>query len=313
MVRSPRAFMKIAESAVERPGMRRQYPQSIFSRASAAKTRSPLESSPAGPPIGPASDTRAPSRAIATAAFAAQPPLTTKNPVAWTFPSGSGKSVTRNTSSRTMIPAQRIRTAGLTEDIASVLDIIADDMMRDRNGRRRGQSAGMTQRQHLGKLFALEPARILDFAPINHDLVCFRFGMAADHQRHRKRPRLRGEVVHAAGGDANFLEHFAPHRFLDGLPRFTKSGQARPHSGGEAGRPAKNATLAGNHQHNHHRIGPGEMFDMTGRTIAPPAAMDRSRRRTAIRAKAMLGVPTDHRLGFGERGQVLAVDQPLNG
>ena len=65
----------------------------------------------AGPPIGPASAARPPSRAMATAAFAAQPPLTTKNPSACALPSGGGNSSTRNTSSSTMMPAQRMRGA----------------------------------------------------------------------------------------------------------------------------------------------------------------------------------------------------------
>ena len=83
--------MKIADSAVAKPAMRWQPAQSTPSRASAASTRSPFESSPAGPPSGPASAALPPSRAMATAALAAQPPLTTKNPLACTFPSGGGK------------------------------------------------------------------------------------------------------------------------------------------------------------------------------------------------------------------------------
>src|SRR5579862_9795934 len=171
MVRSPRSFRKIADSAVESPGIRGLNLQSMFSRASAASTRSPLASCPGGPPIGPASDTRAPSRAIATAAFPAQPPLTTKKSVACTLPSGCGNSVTRNTSSRTMIPVQRMRRAGSAEDIAAVLDIIANDVMRDRNRRRRGQTAGMTHRQHRRQFLPLEPARVFDLAAVDDDVA----------------------------------------------------------------------------------------------------------------------------------------------
>src|SRR5580698_6503769 len=171
MVRSPRAFMKIADNAVERPAMRGQNVQSIFSRARAASTRSPLGSFPAGPPIGPASETRPPSRAIATAAFAAQPPLTMKKSVAWTLPSGCGNSSTRNTSSRTMIPVHRIRGADSAEDIAAVLDIIANNMVGDGNRRWRGQSVGMAHCQHPCQFLTVEPARVLDFAAIDHNVV----------------------------------------------------------------------------------------------------------------------------------------------
>ena len=88
MVRSPRASMKIADSAGRQPvdPLTARWCRSL-SRASAAKTRSPLSSLPAGPPSGPASTARPPSRAIATAALAAQPPLTMKNSSASTLPS----------------------------------------------------------------------------------------------------------------------------------------------------------------------------------------------------------------------------------
>lgn len=72
------------------------------------KQWSPFESSPVGPPSGPASAARPPSRATATAALAAQPPLTTKKLCAAALVSGPGKRSTLNTSSSTMIPAQRI-------------------------------------------------------------------------------------------------------------------------------------------------------------------------------------------------------------
>src|SRR5262249_21408125 len=64
-----------------------------------------------GPPSGPASAARPPSRATATAALAAQPPLTMKKLCAWVFASGCGKRSTRNTSSSTMMPAHKIARA----------------------------------------------------------------------------------------------------------------------------------------------------------------------------------------------------------
>src|SRR5580693_8283221 len=206
MVRSPRASMKIADSAVANPSTRRQNVQSIFSRANAASTRSPLASSPAGPPIGPASDARPPRRAIATAALAAQPPLTTKNPVACTLPSGCGNCSTRNTSSSTMMPVQRMR-GGSDEDmsiknLAAILDEAANEMMGDGDRRRRGQAVGMAATEHQRQFLARKPARILDLAAIDDDGLRQRLRVAADHQRARERPRLRHRIVDLAAADA---------------------------------------------------------------------------------------------------------------
>src|SRR5580698_6470400 len=196
MVRSPRAFMKIADSAVESPSMRWQKLQSTASRVSALRTRSPLSSSPAGPPIGPASAARPPSRAIATAALAAQPPLTTKNPLACTLPSGFGNSSTRNTSSSTMMPVQRMRGGAplaresLADDIAALFDEAANDVMGDGDRRRRGQALRMLAREHRGAFVAGKPARIFQLLAVDGEIFRQRLRMATDHDRRRERPRL---------------------------------------------------------------------------------------------------------------------------
>src|ERR1700730_1086226 len=234
MVRSPRASMKIADSAVANPSTRWQNVQSIFSRANAASTRSPLASSPAGPPIGPAGDPRPPRRAIATPALAAQPPLTTKNPVACTLPSGCGNSSTRNTSSSTMMPVQRMR--GPSADAsAAILDEDANEMMGDGDRRRCRQSVGMAAAEHRRQLVAMKPARVLDLAAADDDGPRHRRGVAADHQRARERPRLRHEIVDAPAADTGFLQHFAPHRFLYFFARLGEAREAPPHCGGANG------------------------------------------------------------------------------
>src|SRR5580692_5484533 len=171
MVRSPRAFMKIADSAVAKPSIRWQNLQSTFSRSRALSTRSPLLSSPSGPPSGPASAARPPRRATATAAFAAQPPLTTKNPLACTLPSGCGNSSTRNTSSSTMMPAHRIRGAALADDIAAVLNKITNNVVGDGDRRRRGQAVLVLALEHGCQFGAVEPSRVLELFAIDHDLV----------------------------------------------------------------------------------------------------------------------------------------------
>src|SRR6185295_6030504 len=169
-MRSPRASMKIAESGEAMPETRTHPLQSMPSRASAASTRSPLASSPGGPPSGPAKAVRPPSLAMATAALAAQPPLTAKNACAWVLPSGSGKRSTRNTSSSTMMPAHRIEGAPASAEVNLFLHPGANDVIGDRHRRRRRQSRGMLAQQHQGNLFAVEPAGVLELAAVDDDV-----------------------------------------------------------------------------------------------------------------------------------------------
>src|SRR5262245_37544609 len=221
--------MKIADRAVATPAIRSQPLQSTCSCASATNTRSPFASAPAGPPIGPASAARPPSRAIATAALAAQPPLTTKKSCACVLASGRGKLSTRNTSSSTMIPAHRMAGRGggtlALSEVNLFLHPGTDDVIGDRHGGRRAQPLWMRAQQHAGDLFAIEPACVFEFGAVDDDLVGQGFGVAADHQRGRKRPRLRPEIVHASTDDAGFLAGFPPHRLLDGLAGLDEAGE----------------------------------------------------------------------------------------
>src|SRR5262245_23318452 len=165
--------MKIADNAVATSVRRWQPRQSTCSRASAARMRSPFMSSPAGPPSGPASAARPPSRAIATAALAAQPPLTTKKLSACVLPSGCGKLPTRNTSSSTMMPAHRIERGGepWSGEVNLFLHPGADDVIGDGHGRRRGQAVGVAAQQHARDFLAIEPAGILELGAVDDDLV----------------------------------------------------------------------------------------------------------------------------------------------
>src|SRR5215469_297541 len=305
MVRSPRAFMKIADKAVANPSMRWQAVQSTFSRAKALSTRSPFSSSPAGPPIGPASAARPPSRAIATAAFAAHPPLTTKNPLAWTLPSGCGNSSTRNTSSSTMIPAHKMRGARLADDIGAVLDISADNVMGDRNRWRGRQALRVLPIEHQGEFFALEPARVFQFFTIDDDGFGKRLGVAADHDRRGKRPRLGREITHAPASNANLFQDFTADRLFEAFARLGETGQTRPHGRCEASRTPEHASFAGDRQHDDDGIGAREMLGPTGGTIAPPAGLDQCGCCAAIRAEPMPRMPTEQCLGFGQGRQMI--------
>src|SRR5262249_45327541 len=144
--------------------------QSMPSRSSAASTRSPLSSFPGGPPSGPASATLAPSRAAATAALAAQPPLMTKKSCAWALPSGSGKRSTRNTSSSTMMPAHKIAGVRPLAELNLLLHPGKDDVVGDGDRWRRGQPIGVFAEQHLRHLVACKPTRILELGSIDDNV-----------------------------------------------------------------------------------------------------------------------------------------------
>src|SRR5579862_4270042 len=271
--------------------------------------------------MGPANAARPPSRAIATAAFAAQPPLTTKNPFASALASGPGNSSTRKTSSSTMMPVQSTRgvlprgafpPAASTKDIRAFLDITADNVVGDSVRHGRGESLRVLAQQHQNQLFAVEPARVFKLAAVDDDVLAQRFGVAAYHQRHRKGPRLRSEIIDAAADDADFLEHFSADRFLDRLTRFDKAGKAGPHRRRKARRAAEHATFSRDRQHDRDWIGAGKMLHLAGWAIAPPTGFDHPCRRTAVGTETVAPVPAEHRLGLGQRRQMVGMDQAVH-
>ena len=100
-----------------------------------------------------------------------------------------------------------------------------------------------------------------------------RLGMAADHQRGGKGPRLRGEIAHAPANNAGLVAGFPPHRVLDRLPGLDEAGEARPHAGLKAMRAAEHATLARDREHDHDRIRAGESCARhTGQSRRQPAS-----------------------------------------
>ena len=184
--------------------------------------------------------------------------------------------------------------------------------MRDRDRRRRAQAFGVPARQHACYFRLGKPPRVLKFRAVDDNFSGQGLGMAADHQRGRERPGLRAEIGHLAAEDAGFLAGFTPHRVLDRLARLEEAGEARPHGRPETRAAAEQAVLALGRQHDHHRIGAREMLGVALRTIALPAGADRLRRRAAVRAEAVTQMPMQHRLGLGDRRQMLGPDQPLH-
>src|SRR6188474_2654253 len=94
----------------------------------------------------------------------------------------------------------------LAEDTVALFDPGTDDMMRDRDRRRDADALGMLTLEHQQDLIAREPARVLQLLAVDRDVRVRRARMAADHQRHRKRPGLRAEIFHLAADDAGLLQ-----------------------------------------------------------------------------------------------------------
>src|SRR5215475_10505409 len=147
-----------------------------------------MTSLPAGPPRGPAKQALPPSRAIASAPLAAQPPDTVMNSLAPTLVSGTGTARTRKTSSTAAMPAQRI--FAISEKAPLGLEPCPYNVVRDRERMGRRQTIGVLAPHHGSDFVAREPAGVLQFPMINPELGGQCLGVTTDHQRHRKGPWL---------------------------------------------------------------------------------------------------------------------------
>ena len=95
-------------------------------------------------------------------------------------------------------------------------------------------------------------------------------------------------------------------------PGSTKPARHDHMVGGEPAGAAEQAAVAAHRQHDDDRIGAREMLDLAGRAGALPAAVDHVGRDAAIGAEPVPGVPVQHRLGLGQRRQMVGVDQALD-
>src|SRR5258708_36470282 len=137
------------------------------------------------------------------AALTAQPPGITTNSWVMHLPPGGGNSATRNTMSCTAMPTHRM--AGALEEGTVALHPAADDVMRDGDRRRTGQALGMFAHQHRGALILAEPAQADELVLVHRQIFVQGFSMGADHQRHRKRPGLRVEILNPPAFNAGLL------------------------------------------------------------------------------------------------------------
>src|SRR5262249_27755713 len=194
MVFSPEASSRMSETDAIPPSTRTAPVQSMPSSPRSDRIR--LLTASLVPPSGPVKAMHPFSRAIATASCAAHPPPVMMNSLAATLVPGPGKFSTRMTMSCTAMPAQRIfgPFGARSVKVYLVLHPGADDVVRDRNRRRRRQPLRMFAHQHGLNLFLAKPPSVLELRAIDHNLVRQCFNVTADHQPCRDRPWLRTEA-----------------------------------------------------------------------------------------------------------------------
>ena len=157
--------------------------------------------------------------------------------------------------------------------------------------------------QHRGDLGAVEPARVLELHAVDRDRPrggawrgsrsSARTGTARAARRHRRPRRIRRRPPRGFRAD----------RLFDRLAGFEKAGEARIHALGKARLAAEQAVLAIDREHDDDRIGARKMLRLAGVALAPPARRGDARRRAAIGAMAVAGVPMEDRLGLPEDGE----------
>src|SRR5208282_135719 len=156
-----------------------------------------------------------------------------------------------------------------------------------------------------------EPARVLELVAIDVELGRDGLGMEAEHDRGRKRPRLGGVVAHVRNADAGLLEHLARDRVLQALARLDEAGKGRVHAGRPDALAAQEAALAPAHQHDHRRIGAGEMLGLALWVCADAHVAGRGtqRRSAAHAAEAVVAMAVENASGIGEERALAVLEQ----
>src|SRR5262249_43117753 len=130
---SPLRSMKIPDTEIEPPSTHRTPEGSTPVLASASRKRRLASSVP----TGPEKRARPPSRATATAALAAQPPVVATRSEARILVPGAGKVSTLNRKSSTAMPAHKTTGAARSGEFNAVLHPLPDDVVGDRDRHRR--------------------------------------------------------------------------------------------------------------------------------------------------------------------------------
>src|SRR6185437_8928207 len=178
IVFSPWPSSRINDTDAVAPATRTTPLQSMPSAESSAMMRVLMSSWL--PPSGPAKRVSPPSRAMPTAALAAQPPPVTMKSEACTFVPGAGNFSTRMTMSCTAMPEHRI--VGVLRLPSAKRNLVfhpgTNDVIRDCDRWRRRQAVRMLAHQHRLDFTFAEPPRILELAAVHNDLACLCLGVA---------------------------------------------------------------------------------------------------------------------------------------
>src|ERR1700760_4652442 len=102
--------------------------------------------------------------------------------------------------------------------------------MRNRHRGWRRQAVRVAALDERDRLIAAEPAGVFQLHAVDFKATAFRFGKAADHQRGRERPWLRGEILDSPADDSGLFVDFPPDSSLDSFPRLNETGQRRKHA-----------------------------------------------------------------------------------
>ena len=223
------------------------------------------------------------------------------NRLACTLPSGGGKRSTRKTSSSTVMPAHRTSLPRRLRYRKThlLLHPGADDVIGDRDRRRRGQALGMLPQQHRRHLLAVEPARVLELVAVDHDVARHRLARGS-------RSSARSETARAASGNSSRSPQTMP--ASSSVSRRTASSMLSPGST----KPARQDHMlaAKRSERPSRQRSPstasmittgsvrGKCCDLAGGQSRRQPACDDVGRRAAIRAEAMARVPVEQRLAL---------------
>ena len=185
--------------------------------------------------------------------------------------------------------------------------------MGDGDRRRRGQALRMLAHQHRRAFVLAEPARVRRARCAS--MVMSSFSASAWQP-------IISDIGNGHGCEERYVTrpHLTP--ASSSVSRRTASSIASPGSTkparhdhmrrGEAAGAAEQAAVAAHREHDDDRIGAREMLGLAGRAGALPAGLDQVGGGAAVRAEAVARMPVQHRLGLGDRRQVLGRDQALD-
>src|SRR5271168_2629889 len=169
-------------------------------------------------------------------------------------------------------------------------------MMRDGYRRRHEDAVDPLTLYQLARHAALEPSHFGELVLVGLDGAAFGFGEASDHQRRRKRPRLRRVVSYLADFYRRFFHQLASHGFLDRFAGLDEAGERGEHAGRKLFAASDQAGFALGREHDDDGIDARKMFGVALGAEAAIAGVHHFRGLAASRTEAVALMPIDHRL-----------------